>query len=181
MEFWSHGDFIGGIAHQNEGGIIKECVNYLNICFTDSAGEALGGIVTYNRNNGKIDNCINHGTIRSTTNAHFNGIGGIVACMLSGIVDNSINNGSIYDFSNVEAVGGIVGNASIDDPDYTTYIARVVSNCTNTGDINGPDGVTGNMIGVLAGEASEMKGCSYGGIVNGAAGTEANAIGKDLR
>ena len=173
--------FIGGIAHQNEGGIIKECVNYLNICFTDSAGEALGGIVTYNRNNGKIDNCINHGTIRSTTNAHFNGIGGIVACMLSGIVDNSINNGSIYDFSNVEAVGGIVGNASIDDPDYTTYIARVVSNCTNTGDINGPDGVTGNMIGVLAGEASEMKGCTYGGTVNGAAGTEANAIGKDLR
>ena len=173
--------FIGGIAHQNEGGIIKECVNYLNICFTASAGEALGGIVTYNRNNGKIDNCINHGTIRSTTNAHFNGIGGIVACMLSGIVDNSINNGSIYDFSNVEAVGGIVGNASIDDPDYTTYIARVVSNCTNTGDINGPDGVTGNIIGVLAGEASEMKGCTYGGTVNGVAGTEANAIGKDLR
>ena len=66
-------------------------------------------------------------------------------------------------------------------PEEKDYTTRIIRNCINEGEIVGPFGETGGIIGILAGEASEMKGCTYGGTVNGAAGTEANAIGKDLR
>ena len=172
------GAILGGIAAQNAGGTISDCIN--NITFVDGELDTMGGITGYNYSGGKVLNCTNNGNFSSVSSTNPFGIGGIVGRLFNGTVDNCQNNGNL-DIPKADAVGGIAGNASeiMDiEPDNVT---RIVTNCTNTGNVVGPDGVTGNMIGVLDGEDSKMTGCTYGGTVNGAAGTEANAIGKDLR
>ncbi len=172
------GLILGGIAAQNGGGTISDCINSITI--VDGGGDVIGGIAGYNYYSGKVLNCTNNGNFSSVSSTSPYGVGGIVGRLFNGTVDNCRNNGN-FEIPLAVAVGGIAGNASeiMDiEPDNVT---RIVTNCTNTGDVVGPDGVTGNIIGVLDGADSEMTGCTYGGTVNGAAGTEANAIGKDLR
>ena len=172
------GLILGGIAAQNGGGTISDCVN--NITIIDGGGDTMGGIAGYNYYSGQILNCTNNGNFSGVSSTNPFGIGGIVGRLFNGIVDNCQNNGNL-DIPTANAVGGIAGNASEIMDIEPNNVTRIVRKCTNKGDIVGPDGVTGNMIGVLDGEDSEMVGCTYGGTVNGAAGTEANAIGKDLR
>ena len=171
------GLILGGIAAQNAGGTINDCIS--NITFVDGDPDTMGGITGYNYHSGKVLNCTNNGNFSSVSSASPYGVGGIVGRLFNGTVDNCRNNGN-FEIPLAAAVGGIAGNASEKDIDPDN-VTRIVRNCTNEGAIVGPDGVTGNMIGVLDGEDSEMVGCTYGGTVNGAAGTEANAIGKDLR
>ena len=172
------GLILGGIAAQNGGGTISDCVN--NITIIDGGGDTMGGIAGYNYYSGQILNCTNNGNFSGVSSTNPFGIGGIVGRLFNGIVDNCQNNGNL-DIPTANAVGGIAGNASEIMDIEPNNVTRIVRKCTNKGDIVGPDGVTGNMIGVLDGEDSEMVDCTYGGTVNGAASTEANAIGKDLR
>ena len=169
---------VGGIAYMNQGFII-DCHSNLFIDANDG-GDALAGIAAYNMGNGRIESCVNYAYILVSSTRKFYGVGGVVGRLFSGTVDNCQNKGNI-EIPNTSALGGIVGNASETHVNYPNNATRIVTNCANTGDIVGPDGVTGNMIGVLDGADSEMTGCTYGGTVNGAAGTEANAIGKDMR
>jgi len=175
----THG-VVGGIVNFNEGGYISNCESSLFIIYESTAGDAIGGIAAYNTGNGKIDYCTNRGDFTITNAPHFYGVGGIVGRLFSGTVDNCQNDGS-FEIADADAVGGIVGDASETFPEESNFTTRIITNCTNTGNVNGPSDVTGNMIGVLAGDESDMTGCTYGGTVNGATGTEANAIGKDLR
>ena len=141
-----------------------------------------GGIVGSNGNdsqyNSQVINCVNNGNLihasEEVDDAQW--YGGIVGFMFNGTIDGCVNNGDVS--ATVGGVGGIVGNAGNSGAENKTCI---ITNCTNAGDVVGPSGVTGGIIGILDGEASEMTGCTYGGYVNGAAGTEANAIGMDLR
>ena len=58
---------------------------------------------------------------------------------------------------------------------------RTIIKCANQGHIIGKAGATGGIVGSIAGAESVVEECVYEGTVNGEEGTEANAIGEDLR
>lgn len=64
---------IGGLVYDNLGGIIRNCINYANICSTDDEAEKAGGIAFYNNSylgkNGIIDCCVNYGELRNPRTA----------------------------------------------------------------------------------------------------------------
>lgn len=177
-------DRAGIVGVNDDEGIVSDCVN--NITFIDgkllSYYTVTGGIVgsngNYDTQNCQVINCINNGSLILTTDEieDTQWYGGIVGHMLNGTISGCVNNGDVN--AAAAGVGGIVGNAGHTAVENKTCI---ITNCSNTGNINGPSEITGGIIGIFEGEASEMTGCTYGGTVNGAAGTEANAIGKDLR
>lgn len=173
---------VGGICGDNTG-LVKSCRNALEISSLDEGAlDCLGGIVAYNKEGGEVRKCSNTASIRvGWEMAQAYGVGGIVARMFGGTVANCDNSGRIDGNKSSQAVGGIVGNAfGVFSGDDESTAVRSISGCTNKGEIIGASRVTGNTCGTLGG-MSTMDNCTYGGTVNGAAGTEANAIGYDGR
>lgn len=117
-------DKVGGIAGNNEGGYIEECINVGDVSGTFK----VGGIVGENWG-GTITKCGNSGTVKSTRRGVATyGTGGVAGRSVSpeASVSECYNTGKIS--SNTEATGGVVG--------YMNASGSSVKDCYNTGTIN---------------------------------------------
>ena len=173
---------VGGICGENNG-TIKGCLNKMQIDATRSNGfDCIGGITAYNDVSGQVLDCTNEADIL-TQNAFINfyGVGGVVARMFGGTVDGCSNKGNIEGNEFGQAFGGIVGNASELRSGDKVQQKRMIIQCINSGSVTGKQGVTGGIVGCIAGEGSSMDGCLNEGTVNGEEGSSDNAIGADLR
>lgn len=178
-----------GLCTENRGKI-ENCSNYGNI-----KGALVCGIAE-SCYMGEIINCSNYGTIEGVSARNERGISGIC-------------NDYTFDYANPPVVSGCINEGKIIGGDCCAggicgearYI--IVENCINRGEVNG--NTSGGIIGVgrggeivnchnegfisglpAGGICGILSGLNYenninGGTVNGAAGTDANAIGRDER
>lgn len=157
---YSH-SFAGGIAGaMNNGALIENCVNYVNITADSYAGGIVGEIAENDlmRTDAAtiIRNCINYGTITAVTDnavnesaMYFGGIAG----RSNGIITDCENRGIVKtetDKDNAENIGGITGltyypyKTGMEIGDKEQYAVR---NCRNFGEITGyrnTGGIVGN-------------------------------------
>ena len=124
---------IGGIAGRNDGGTISNCTSIVDI--TGSVDSPVGGIVGSSES-GTIENCCNTGSIDVTCSSSDIGIGGIVGTN-NGTVENCENTGKVT-VGGKGLIGGIVGCANG---------GSKVSNCRNSGSIDGNESITGGIVG----------------------------------
>lgn len=173
---------VGGICGENNG-MIKDCLNKMLIDATQSNGfDCIGGITAYNDVNGQVLDCTNEADILAQDAfINFYGVGGVVARMFGGTVDGCSNKGCIIGNELGQAFGGIVGNAAELRSGDKVQQKRMITQCVNSGSVTGKQGVTGGIVGCIAGEGTSMDGCLNEGSVNGEKGGADNAIGADLR
>ena len=128
---------IGGIAGKNNGGIISNCTSIVDI--TGSVDSNVGGIVGSSES-GTIENCRNTGSINVTCSSagSMNGIGGIVGKTSNGTIKTCENTGNVTVDHYCTGTGGIVGYA---------VGGSKVSNCRNSGSIDGNESKTGGIVG----------------------------------
>lgn len=171
--------YAGGICDVSVG-TVKDCINYSNLSHTENwytGCAALAGIVCQLGAEGKVISCTNEGDVLSTN--HYSHLGGIVGCQNGDSeISDCINKGRVAD-ETASFAGGIVGDGILHEDNDGTTVIRTIRNCTNYGTIIGQ--IAGNICGGFSGPHSSLKDCTYGGIVNGEPGTEANAIGYDKR
>lgn len=152
-----------GIAGNNYGEV-EMCENYGTISALDF-NQAVFGIAGC-WEEGKILNCTNFGTIKGGT-ADFTG--GICSGIY-GRIQGCVNEGTVS--GSGSSVGGITGDL---------YGNGILQNSHNKGVVTGTDNTyTGGIVGHI------KNACTYdlnqnNGTVNGAAGSDDNAIGKDDR
>ena len=125
---------IGGIVGKNNGGTISNCTSIVDI--TGSVDSNVGGIVGSGES-GTIENCCNTGSINVTCSNSDIGIGGIVGKTSNGTVKTCENTGNVT-VDHCTGTGGIVGYA---------VIGSKVSNCRNSGSIDGNESKTGGIVG----------------------------------
>lgn len=134
---------IGGIVGKNNGGIISNCTSIVDI--TGSVDSNVGGIVG-SSDSGTIEDCRNTGNINVTCSSagSMTGIGGIVGLAgnpngrVTVTVENCENTGNVTVKGNADGTGGIVGYA---------VSGSKVSNCRNSGSIDGNKSKTGGIVG----------------------------------
>lgn len=130
---------IGGIVGKNNGGTISNCTSSVDI--TASVDSNVGGIVGSGES-GTIENCCNTGSINVTGSVDSN-VGGIVGLAgnpngrVTVTVENCENTGNVTVKGNADGTGGIVGGAD----------SGTVSNCRNSGSIDGNESKTGGIVG----------------------------------
>ncbi len=137
------GVVVGGIAGKNNGGTISNCTSIVDI--TGSVNSPVGGIVGSSES-GTIENCCNTGSIDVTCSSvgSMTGIGGIVGLAgnpngrVTVTVENCENTGNVTVKGNADGTGGIVGLANG---------GSTVSNCRNSGSIDGNESKTGGIVG----------------------------------
>ena len=136
---------VGGIATNNESGLISGCINNGN-----AKGYArTSGILNYN-NKGTVKDCVNNGMIHGeSSNA-----AGIVGYNDGGTIENCFNYGTIIGDGGY--CGGIVGS------NHGKIVT--ISNCTNTGAIKSKNQNTGGISGDN-GEKSTIQDCVNTGTV----------------
>ena len=125
---------IGGIVGKNNGGTISNCTSIVGI--TASVDSNVGGIVG-SSDSGTIENCHNTGSIDVTCSSSDIGIGGIVGQTSNGTVKTCENTGNVT-VDHCTGTGGIVGYA---------VRGSKVSNCRNSGSIDGNESKTGGIVG----------------------------------
>ena len=125
---------IGGIVGKNNGGTISNCTSIVDI--TASVDSNVGGIVG-SSDSGTIENCHNTGSIDVTCSSSDIGIGGIVGQTSNGTVKTCENTGNVT-VDHCTGTGGIVGYA---------VRGSKVSNCRNSGSIDGNESKTGGIVG----------------------------------
>ena len=128
------GVVVGGIAGKNNGGTISNCTSIVDI--TGSVDSPVGGIVGSSES-GTIENCRNTGSINVTCSSSEIGIGGIVGQTSNGTVKTCENTGKVT-VDHCTGTGGIVGYA---------VGGSKVSNCRNSGSIDGNESKTGGIVG----------------------------------
>ena len=134
---------IGGIVGKNKGGTISNCTSIVDI--TASVDSNVGGIVGSSES-GTIVDCHNTGSINVTCSSagSMTGIGGIVGLAgnpngrVTVTVENCENTGKVTVKGNADGTGGIVGYA---------VGGSKVSNCRNSGSIDGNESETGGIVG----------------------------------
>ena len=126
---------IGGIVGRNNGGTISNCTSSVDI--TGSVDSNVGGIVG-SGDSGTIENCRNTGSINVTCSSSDIGIGGIVGKTSNGTVKTCENTGNVTVDHYCTGTGGIVGYA---------VGGSKVSNCRNSGSIDGNKSKTGGIVG----------------------------------
>lgn len=136
---------VGGIATNNESGLISGCINNGN-----AKGYArTSGILNYN-NKGTVKDCVNNGTIHGESGY----AAGIVGYNDGGTIENCFNHGTIIGDGGY--CGGIVGS------NHGKIVT--ISNCTNTGAIKSKNQNTGGISGDN-GEKSTIQDCVNTGTV----------------
>lgn len=151
------GVVVGGIAGRNDGGTISNCTSIVDI--TGSVDSNVGGIVGSGES-GTIENCCNTGSINVTGSVDSN-VGGIVGLAgnpngrVTVTVENCENTGNVTVKGNADGTGGIVGGAD----------SGTVSNCRNSGSIDGNESITGGIVGDNYGAIFR---CNNTGAVTGA-------------
>ena len=126
---------IGGIVGKNNGGTISNCTSSVDI--TGSVDSNVGGIVGSSES-GTIENCCNTGSIDVTCSSSDISIGGIVGVTSNGTVKTCENTGNVTVDHYCTGTGGIVGYA---------VRGSKVSNCRNSGSIDGNESKTGGIVG----------------------------------
>lgn len=126
---------IGGIVGKNNGGTISNCTSIVGI--TASVDSNVGGIVG-SSDSGTIVDCHNTGCINVTCSNSDIGIGGIVGKTSNGTVKTCENTGNVTVDHYCTGTGGIVGYA---------VSGSKVSNCRNSGSIDGNESKTGGIVG----------------------------------
>ena len=126
---------IGGIVGRNNGGTISNCTSSVDI--TGSVDSNVGGIVG-SSDSGTIVDCHNTGSINVTCSSSDIGIGGIVGKTSNGTVKTCENTGNVTVDHYCTGTGGIVGYA---------VGGSKVSNCRNSGSIDGNESKTGGIVG----------------------------------
>ena len=126
---------IGGIVGKNNGGTISNCTSIVGI--TASVDSNVGGIVG-SSDSGTIVDCHNTGSINVTCSNSDIGIGGIVGKTSNGTVKTCENTGNVTVDHYCTGTGGIVGYA---------VGGSQVSNCRNSGSIDGNESKTGGIVG----------------------------------
>lgn len=182
-----HDNSVSGILTRNESnhgnrGVILRCHNYgkiagknghsSGICYLNAATIdcCVNEAEVYGTNNSGGISYFNGGVIRDCINKDkvFGNLAGGIVCICAGNISGCVNE---TDISGAYFAGGIVADCW-----YDSYI----DNCTYRGDVKGRH--AGGLIGhVEEGVNVTYVNCTYGGTVNGAPGTEANAIGYDAR
>ena len=119
---------------RNNGGTISNCTSSVDI--TGSVNSPVGGIVG-SSDSGTIENCRNTGSINVTCSSSDIGIGGIVGKTSNGTVKTCENTGKVT-VGGKGLIGGIVGYA---------VGGSKVSNCRNSGSIDGNESKTGGIVG----------------------------------
>lgn len=169
---------VGGICCVHKGAITAE--NNMSITLSNASTDNIlvGGIAANAVGDEYMEFatfCKNYGEIRiENEDSSVKAVGGIVAYASGNVhyYDNE-NHGSIIGSKTTQAIGGIIGNGSeLDD--------NVTLRCSNMGAITGNPEATGNIAGIL-GNNQVLGECTFGGTVNGVAGTENNAVGKEHR
>ena len=127
----SSADKVGGIVGYAENSVIDNCRN-IGYVFGKSC---IGGVVGELASTGKLTNCLNKGTVAATGDY----VGGIVSKIeTETTADCCANAGTVSSEGNY--VGGIAGEILLDK--------NTMSNCYNSGFVNGKDNV-GGMAGSL--------------------------------
>ena len=129
------GVVVGGIAGKNNGGTISNCTSIVDI--TGSVNSNVGGIVGSSES-GTIVDCHNTGSIDVTCSRSDISIGGIVGVTNNGTVKTCENTGNVTVDHYCTGTGGIVGYA---------VGGSKVSNCRNSGSIDGNKSKTGGIVG----------------------------------
>ena len=144
----SGGMYVGGVVRLNNGSV-EDCD------FTGSvSGSYVGGVVGVN--GGNVINCTNTGTVTGPESGNNNRVGGVVG-RNDGSVKNCYNTGTVTGSGN--SVGGVVG--------YNSG-SSTVENCTNTGEVSGPNsGSDSNVGGVVGQNSGTVKNCYNTGAVSG--------------
>ena len=162
------GVVIGGIVGKNNGGTISNCTSIVDI--TGSVDSNVGGIVGSGES-GTIENCCNTGSINVTGSVDSN-VGGIVGLAgnpngrVTVTVENCENTGNVTVKGNADGTGGIVGGAD----------SGTVSNCRNSGSIDGNESITGGIVGDNYGAISR---CNNTGAVS-ADGATGGVAGQNV-
>lgn len=155
---------LGGIAVVLKDGMIKNCVNYVNI--TGSIVE-LGGIAAVNWG-GTIENCVNFGAITGTGSGTAYNFGGIVGYNYGGgRVENCVNYGDVS--SKKVQTGGVVG---------TNREGRVVG-CENYGAVSATGTDLGGVVGYNVNGTVE-KCVNRGTVMNTAANRTGGVVGYNI-
>ena len=162
------GVVIGGIVGKNNGGTISNCTSIVDI--TGSVDSNVGSIVGSGES-GTIENCCNTGSINVTGSVDSN-VGGIVGLAgnpngrVTVTVENCENTGNVTVKGNADGTGGIVGGAD----------SGTVSNCRNSGSIDGNESITGGIVGDNYGAISR---CNNTGAVS-ADGATGGVAGQNV-
>ena len=125
---------VGGVVGANSGGTISSCTG--SVVINGNANFSVGGIVGSSES-GTIVDCHNTGSINVTCSSSDIGIGGIVGLTNNGTVENCENTGKVT-VGGKGLIGGIVGYA---------VRGSKVSNCRNSGSIDGNESKTGGIVG----------------------------------
>lgn len=164
---------VGGIAVDAWQGTITGCVNEGEI-LSDGASGNFSGICA-STSESVISNCQNNGEI----------VGGSFAGGIIGSVRD--DNLQVKDCKNAgkvtaEVAGGICGVVTRYD-DVTPLTGIVISGNENAGTVTGTDMPGGGICGYLLrmDDTFDFTNNMNGGTVDGVAGTDANAVGKDDR
>lgn len=155
---------IGG-GYFNDDYIVRGCSNYGTITFNNY--ETLDGVTASGiascHSLVKIVDCINYGTINGGQVSWGGGISGAVEGVLESCVNEGVVNGETGGW-----IGGIT--ASLDE-------GGSIINCTHKGEVNTTASTTGGITAFINASTYTYKGNVNSGTVNGAAGTDENAIG----
>ncbi|MBQ8360908.1 MAG: hypothetical protein IJX44_03060 [Bacteroidaceae bacterium] len=156
-----------GIAGWSSG-TVRSCKNYGTITNGYSAGSS-SGISSDCSENAVIEDCINYGIISAGKDGRVAGISSI----MSAIVRKSVNEGDVIGGF---CRGGIVAECNT---------GAVLSDCVNRGDVRADasatwNGYGGGIVGWLH-DGVTYENNTNNGTVNGALGSEDNAIGNDER
>ena len=140
--------FVGGICGYISGAAqISNCHNSATVYASYNSDSDAGGICGYMGNSSAtISNCTNNGYI----SVYRRIVGGICGYQSSGTITNCHNNGRIYAIagnstSNNSYAGGISGYMD-------NYSYAIISNCYNTGDVEGKGYCVGGITGRISGK-----------------------------
>ena len=123
---------------QNCNSELLEGAKFCTTCGTPVAVQPAGGVCGTNQGGGTIENCHNTGSINVTCSNSDIGIGGIVGKTSNGTVKTCENTGNVTVDHYCTGTGGIVGYA---------VGGSKVSNCRNSGSIDGNKSKTGGIVG----------------------------------
>ena len=180
------GFHIGGVVGQNNGGIVTNCHNTVEVSGSSSGDESdsifIGGVVGYN-SSGTITNCSNTSTVSGSGNIHDNiSVGGVVG-ENSGTITNCFNTGTVSGNGSVSgiygdsiSVGGVVGVSR----------GGTVTNCYNTGTVSSDNSAAniGGVVGYFTCDDDYKQGtvinCYNAGTVDGSARNAGGVVGFEL-
>ena len=148
---------IGGVVGRNYATIQYTVCNAVVNAECSNGSLFAGGLVGINGNGtGLIQNCISGGTVNVKGGYAGGFCGALGGSAGGGKLENCINLSSCS--SDSSATGGLIGRVHVD---AKSDQENLVINCINlSSEIEGPEGLTGSLIGEIAKKVSGISGCA---------------------